>query len=73
MGSLFEPFRSGRKSGTGLGLLIVRRIVREHNGEIKFESEEGKGTSVHIYLPLIEKCVRLIEDSTPRTKSIIEV
>ena len=73
MGSLFEPFRSGRKSGTGLGLLIVRRIVREHNGEIKFESEEGQGTSVHIYLPLIEKCVRLIEDSSPKTKSIIEV
>ena len=73
MGSLFEPFRSGRKSGTGLGLLIVRRIVREHNGEIKFESEEGKGTSVHIYLPLIEKRVRLLEDSSPRTKSIIEV
>jgi PAS domain S-box-containing protein len=73
MGSLFEPFRSGRKSGTGLGLLIVRRIVREHNGEIKVESEEGKGTSVHIYLPLIEKRVRLIEDSSPRTKSVIEV
>ena len=73
MGSLFEPFRSGRASGTGLGLLIVRRIVREHGGEIKVESEEGKGTSVHIYLPLVEKRVRLIEDSTPRTKSIIEV
>ena len=73
MGSLFEPFRSGRASGTGLGLLIVRRIVREHGGEIKVESEKGKGTSVHIYLPLVEKRVRLIEDSTPRTKSIIEV
>ncbi|HCQ33006.1 MAG TPA: PAS domain-containing sensor histidine kinase, partial [Verrucomicrobiales bacterium] len=59
MGSLFEPFRSGRASGTGLGLLIVRRIVREHGGEIKVESEEGKGTSVHIYLPLVEKRVRL--------------
>ena len=73
MGSLFEPFRSGRASGTGLGLLIVRRIVREHGGEIKVESEEGKGTSVHIYLPLLEKRERLIEDSTPITKSIIEV
>jgi len=73
MGSLFEPFRTGRASGTGLGLLIVRRIVREHGGEIKVESEEGKGTSVHIYLPLIEKRVRLIEDSSPKPESIIEV
>ena len=73
MGSLFEPFRSSRQSGTGLGLLIVRRIVRGHGGEIKVESEEGKGTTVQLYFPLVEKRVRLIEDSTPRSKPVIEV
>ena len=73
MGSLFEPFRSSRQSGTGLGLLIVRRIVREHGGEIKVESEEGKGTTVQLYFPLVEKRVRLIENSTPRSESVIEV
>ncbi|MEO1843133.1 MAG: ATP-binding protein, partial [Akkermansiaceae bacterium] len=71
MGSLFEPFRSGRKSGTGLGLLIVRRIVREHGGEIEVESQEGEGTTVRLYFPSADKRVRLIEDST--TKSVIEV
>lgn len=71
MGSLFEPFRSGRKSGTGLGLLIVRRIVREHGGEIEVESEEGEGTTVRLYFPRVEKRVRLLEDSA--TKSVIEV
>ncbi len=73
MGSLFEPFRSGRKSGTGLGLLIVRRIVREHGGEIEVESEEGEGTTVRLYFPSVEKRVRLIEDSSPKPKSVIEV
>lgn len=73
MGSLFEPFRSGRKSGSGLGLLIVRRIVRDHGGEIEVESEEGEGTTVRLYFPIIEKRVRLIEDSTPKTESVIEV
>ena len=73
MGSLFEPFRSGRKTGTGLGLLIVRRIVREHGGEIEVESEEGEGTTVRLYFPIVEKRVRFIEDSSPNSKSVIEV
>ena len=71
MGSLFEPFRSGRKSGTGLGLLIVRRIVRGHGGEIEVESEEGEGTTVRLYFPRGDKRVRLLEDS--KSKSVIEV
>jgi len=61
MGALFEPFRTTKKSGTGLGLLIVRRIVREHGGEMEINSEEGKGTYVHLYFPRMEKHVRLLE------------
>ena len=51
MGSLFEPYQSTKKSGSGLGLLIVRRIVREHGGEIEIESKTGEGTTVTISLP----------------------
>ncbi|MGE9270385.1 MAG: two-component system sensor histidine kinase NtrB, partial [Verrucomicrobiales bacterium] len=51
MGSLFEPYQTTKKSGTGLGLLIVRRVVREHGGEIEVESEPGAGTTVLIHLP----------------------
>lgn len=64
MGSLFEPFHSGRKTGTGLGLLIVRRIVREHGGEIEVDSEESRGTRVSLFFPRGEKRVRLLEDSS---------
>jgi len=60
MGNLFQPFFTTRKTGTGLGLLIVRRIVREHGGEIDIESREGQGTKVSVVLPLVEKKMRLL-------------
>lgn len=61
MGSLFQPFFTTRRTGTGLGLLIVRRIIREHGGDIDIESREGQGTRVSIYLPLVERKIRLLE------------
>jgi len=61
MGNLFQPFYTTRKSGTGLGLLIVRRIIREHGGEIELESKVGEGTRINIYLPLAEKRMRYLE------------
>ena len=61
MSNMFQPFFTTRKTGTGLGLLIVRRIVREHGGEIELESREGEGTKVTIYLPLVEKKLRMLE------------
>ena len=61
MSNLFQPFFPTRKSGTGLGLLIVRRIVREHGGEIEIESRESEGTKVTVSLPLAEKNMRLLQ------------
>jgi signal transduction histidine kinase len=58
---VFEPYFTTKTSGTGLGLLIVRRIVREHGGELSIESSEGKGLTVTIRLPHIDRRVRMLE------------
>jgi two-component system, sporulation sensor kinase E len=58
---VFEPYFTTKSSGSGLGLLIVRRIVREHGGEMAIESNEGKGLTLMIRLPYLDKRVRMLE------------
>jgi two-component system, sporulation sensor kinase E len=60
MGSLFEPYRTTKSAGTGLGLLIVRRIIREHGGEIEIQSNPNEGTSILIHLPHTAPSPRLL-------------
>jgi len=48
---VWEPFFTTKSSGTGLGLDICKKIIENHNGEIWFESEVGKGTTFFIKLP----------------------
>lgn len=47
-----EPFFTTKKQGSGLGLSIVRNIVWEMRGELRFESDAGKGTTVRVRLPV---------------------
>ncbi len=65
MGALFEPYRTTKSSGSGLGLLIVRRIIREHGGEIEIESKENHGTRILLHLPRTERSVRLLGPPKP--------
>src|SRR5213592_270121 len=58
---VFEPYFTTKPSGTGIGLLIVRRIVREHGGELSIESGQDKGLTLTIRLPYIEKRIRMLE------------
>ncbi|MGH7936671.1 MAG: two-component system sensor histidine kinase NtrB [Chthoniobacterales bacterium] len=59
---VFEPYFTTKSSGSGLGLLIVRRIIREHGGEIAIESSEGKGLTLTIRLPFLDRRVRMLTD-----------
>ncbi len=57
---VFEPYFTTKSSGSGLGLLIVRRIVREHGGELAIESQEGQGITLTIRLPYLDRRIRML-------------
>jgi signal transduction histidine kinase len=65
---IFEPFYTTRKKGTGLGLMIVQRIVRAHGGRIELESHVGRGTTFRIWLPLRDRPTRLLAAGSPEKK-----
>ena len=56
--SIFNPFFTTKPSGVGLGLAIVSKIVDEHGGKIKVESEPGEGSVFRVYLPVREDAFR---------------
>ncbi|MCH1624267.1 ATP-binding protein [Ferdinandcohnia quinoae] len=52
---LFEPFYTTKPEGTGLGLMVTKKIVEDHQGEIQVDSEINKGTTITITLPISQK------------------
>src|SRR5512132_2297781 len=63
---VFEPYFTTKPTGSGLGLLIVRRIVRERGGELSIESSQGEGLTLTIRLPFIDKRIRMLEAGEAR-------
>ncbi len=62
---IFEPFYTTKKKGSGLGLMIVQRIIRAHGGRIELESHVGRGTTFRLWFPLHERKPRLLEAPMP--------
>ena len=58
---IFEPYYTTKEKGSGLGLMIVQRIVRDHDGRLELVSHGGKGTTFRIWLPQEERRQHLLE------------
>lgn len=58
---IFEPYFSTKEKGTGLGLMLVQRIIQDHSGRIELESPPGAGTVFRIWLPLANPSPRLLQ------------
>jgi len=50
---IFEPFYTNKTNGTGLGLAVVSSVVNAHEGEIRCESNVGRGTTMDVRLPIV--------------------
>ncbi|MGH7273833.1 MAG: two-component system sensor histidine kinase NtrB, partial [Nitrospiria bacterium] len=50
---IFLPFFTTKEKGTGLGLALVHKIILSHNGQIQVDSQEGRGTTFRVYLPVM--------------------
>ncbi len=58
---IFEPYYTTKEFGSGLGLTVVYKIVKEHGGEISLTSKEGEGTIFTLSFPIPENERKLIE------------
>lgn len=66
---LFEPYRTTKEKGNGLGLMVTSRIVRDHGGTISVESNIGEGTTFTVRIPRLERRIRALGSATRQTKA----
>ena len=57
---IFEPYFTTKEFGSGLGLTLVYKIIKEHNGEITINSKENEGTSFIISFPVTQEKHKLL-------------
>jgi PAS domain S-box-containing protein len=65
VGRIFDPYFTTKREGSGLGLATVYAIVKKHGGYIEVESELGRGTRFHIWLPATKSAAASTLTHTP--------
>jgi signal transduction histidine kinase len=60
LGKIFTPFFTTKAQGTGLGLAICRKLIEQQGGDIRVESEDGKGTVFYIELQVTDECLSMM-------------
>ena len=66
LGAIYEPYKTSKTEGTGLGMMIVQRIMRDHGGEMAINSEVGKGTRIILRFPIED--ARLTQLGAPKKR-----
>ncbi len=61
LGAIYEPYQTTKREGSGLGLMIVQRILRDHGGEIEISSAPEHGTSFTLHFPREEGRMNLLK------------
>lgn len=69
LGTIGEPYKTTKASGSGLGLMIVHRIVRDHGGEMEILTEPGRGASFVLCFPRDDARMRMLEAPVDRPVS----
>lgn len=69
IGKIFEPYYTTKENGTGLGLTLSYKIVKEHGGDITVRSKQGSGSQFTVTLPVPQKERRMISTETEQASS----
>lgn len=72
MSKIFDPYFTTKSTGSGLGLMIVRRVVRDHGGEIDIANDEGRGITLTIRLPRHNQRVRMLQSGVEENRGEAE-
>ncbi len=60
LGTIGQPYKTTKETGSGLGLMIVHRIMRDHGGEMEILSAPGRGASFVLFFPRDDARVRML-------------
>lgn len=68
LGMVFDAYHTTKEEGSGLGLMIVQRIMQDHGGQIEIETRPKQGTTVTLLLPRFEQRIRLLGEKETVTE-----